>query len=183
MHPIEDLSKEHGLIKLMLRILESMNDKITNGQPVAVEDIISGVTFLKEFADKCHHGKEENLLFPIMKKDGIKKEVELIDILVAEHVQGRGYVRNMVEAIDKKEKSGKEFADVFVSNSKNYVALLDQHINKENTILFFEARQSLSESQLKELEGGFENFEKNIIGAGRHKELHGIIHKLEGIYL
>ncbi|TAK97052.1 hemerythrin HHE cation-binding protein [Patescibacteria group bacterium] len=183
MHPIEDLTKEHGPIKLMLRILERINEKIVNGEPIATADLNDGVTFIKEFADKCHHGKEEALLFPAMKKNNIRKEIELIDILVAEHAEGRGYVKNIVEAISQKGDNLKNFAEVFVDNSKKYITLLDQHIDKENVILFPEANASLSEAQLKELASGFENVEKNIIGEKRHEELYGIVHKLKATYL
>lgn len=183
MNPIEDLTKEHGPVKLMLRVLEKINEQIASGKSVAIDDLNSGIVFLKEFADKCHHGKEENLLFPMMKKNSIQKEVELINILLLEHAEGRGYIAKMVEAIGEKEKNPSRFAEVFRDNAKRYIALLDQHIDKENTILFPSAKHSIPESQLKELEDGFENVENNIIGPGRHKELHGIINKLKGIYL
>lgn len=183
MHPIDDLTQEHGPVKLMLRVLEKMNGKIASGEKIATSDLNDAIIFLREFADKCHHGKEENLLFPMMKQNGIPKEVELVDILIAEHAQGRNCIKNMAEAIAKQETNQAEFAEIFTTNAKDYIALLDQHIDKENAVLFPEAKQSLSEIQLKELKEGFENVEKNIIGEGRHEELHSIIHKLKEIYL
>lgn len=183
MHPIDDLTREHGPIKLMLRVLEKINDRIYDNEAVATNDLDDAIIFLREFADKCHHGKEEKLLFPIIKKNNFPEEVELADILISEHAQGRNYIKQMAEAIVKKETSQREFAKTFTANAKNYIALLDQHIDKENAVLFPEVKQSLSESQLKELEKGFENVEKNIIGEGRHKELHEIAHKLKEAHL
>ena len=183
MNPIDELTKEHGPVKLMLRILEKMNEKITGGASIATEDLNNGIGFLKEFADKCHHGKEESLLFPAIKENNIPKEVELVDVLTSEHTEGRGYIKNMTEAIKIKESNPAEFAEIFPDNSQKYIALLDQHIDKENNDLFPEVRQSLSADQLKELEKGFENVEKNIIGEGRHKELHTMVHQLKETYL
>lgn len=182
-NPIDELTQEHGPIKVMLRVLEKMNEKISRGEDVSNTDLNNGIIFLKEFADKCHHGKEENLLFPMMKKNNIKKELELIDVLIAEHVVGRSCIKNMMTAIEMKSSDKAGFVDLFVKNSEAYIKLLDQHIDKENLILFPEAKQSLPEEKLKELEVGFENVEKNIIGEGRHAELHKLIDELKRRYL
>lgn len=183
MNPIEDITREHGPIKLMLRILEKINEKIIRGEEVQTEDLHNAIEFIKEFADKCHHGKEEALLFPAMKLNGIAEENGLIDILNKEHVEGRGYVKKMAEALERKEEDAAEFARIFVDSAKKYVTLLDQHIDKENTILFPGARRSLSADQLSELEAGFLNVEENVIGRGRHEELHQIIRRLQKAYL
>jgi hemerythrin-like domain-containing protein len=177
MKPITDLVIEHGAIKLMLRVMEKINEKISHGELVPALDLNDSLTFLKEFADNCHHGKEEDLLFPMMKKNNIPQEVELIEILLAEHAQARGYIKNMVAAILKKD-----FLEAYLDNSKRYIALLDQHINKENAVLFPEANRSLSLDQLQELEAGFDRVEREI-GVGRHEELHGIANRLKESYI
>lgn len=177
MRPIEDLTKEHGPVKLMLRILEKMSARLEAGQEMDVADAESAILFIREFADKCHHGKEEDLLFPAMKKNGIPEEITLVDILIEEHQTGRAHVKNMSEAITQKDSAK------FIENARGYISLLDPHIDKENSILFPMADKSLSEEKQKELEVGFENIEENVIGAGRHEELHAMIHKLKEKYL
>ncbi len=157
--PIRDLIVEHGLIRLMLQVLEKMHD--TNN----LSDVLA---FLSEFADKCHHGKEEDCLFPMMKQNGPPRIKELIENLLKEHQEARGYVQGL--ALDFKE------------NSQKYIALLDQHIIKENKILFPEARQALSSKQVEELEKGFEDIEKKI-GPQRHQELLKIVERLKENYL
>ena len=177
MKPIEDLIKEHGPVKLILRILEKVNGQLEAGKEINATDLENAVAFIREFADKCHHGKEENLLFPAMKENNISEEMTLIDILVEEHKVGRNFVKSMAEAISEKNNTK------FIENARGYITLLDQHIDKENHILFPMANKSLSEEKQKELAIGFEDVEKNIIGEGRHEELHAIVHKLKGIYL
>lgn len=177
MKPIEDLIKEHGPIKLLLRILEKVNGQLEAGKGMNTTDLGNTVAFIREFADKCHHGKEENLLFPAMKENNIFEEMTLIDILIEEHKVGRNFVKNMAEAIVEKNN------EKFVENARGYIDLLDQHIDKENRILFPMANKSLSEEKQKELAMGFADVEKNIIGEGRHEELHAVIHKLKEAYL
>jgi len=183
MDPIKYITVEHGPIQLMLKILGKMNEKIANQEPIEKKDLDDGIIFIREFADACHHGKEETLLFPAMKKNNIKKEVELIDILIEEHKQGRGYVKNLVEAIAKIKSDPTAFRQLFADNSQKYIALLSQHIEKENKILFQEAKSSLSESAIKELAEGFTDVEENKIGLSRIKELHDMVNKLKEAYL
>lgn len=177
MKPIADLIKEHGDIKLMLRLLEKIAGNIEAGESVDKKHLEKSVEFIREFADKCHHGKEEDLLFPAIKENNIPKEISLADVLIEEHDTGRQLVKGMSEATVEND-----FAK-FAENARSYVKLLDQHIDKENTVLFPMADKSLSEEKQKELEAGFEDLEKNIIGKGRHEELHGIIHQLKEAYL
>lgn len=183
MHPIEDITKEHGPVKLMLRILEKMNEMIADGMPVAKDDLDRAVVFLREFADKFHHAKEENHLFPIMKENGIREEVELIDMLIEEHAQARVYIANMSAAVDRQEESPAESLRTFLSNSEKYIELLDQHVDKENAVLFTDAHHSLSEDQLARLQEGFENAEKTLLSTGRHDDLLRIVHELHEDYL
>lgn len=177
MNPIEDLTKEHGPVKLMLRILEKASDQLESGQEMNTADMENAIAFIREFADKCHHGKEENLLFPAMREKNIPEEISLIDIFIEEHKTGREFVKNMADAIAEKDNAK------FIENARGYVALLDQHIDKENGVLFPMADKSLSADMQKELEAGFEDVEKNIIGEGRHEELHAIVHNLKEKYL
>jgi hemerythrin-like domain-containing protein len=177
MDPIKNLIKEHGPVRLILRILEKINDKLEAGQEMNTADLENAVAFIREFADKCHHGKEENLLFPVMKENDIAEEMVLIDALIEEHKTGRNFVKNMTEAIAEKNNFK------FIENAKGYVALLNPHIDKENSSLFPMAEKSLSKEKQKELEAGFEDVEKNIIGEGRHEELQVIVHKLREKYL
>jgi len=177
MKPTADLIEEHGPIKLMLKILEKVCEKLEAGEEMNTTDMKNAITIIREFADKCHHGKEENLLFPAMRENEIPEEIALIDILTEEHKTGRNFVKNVAEAIAEKNSAK------FIENARGYVNLLNPHIDKENSLLFPMADKSLSEEKQKELEAGFEDLEKNVIGEGRHEELHGIIHKLKEVYL
>lgn len=93
MKPIAELTAEHGPIRLMLRVLEKICDKIEKGEAVPEEHLRQGVLFIREFADRGHHEKEESLLFPTMKENQIAEEITLIDELIDEHTTGRNFAR------------------------------------------------------------------------------------------
>jgi hemerythrin-like domain-containing protein len=61
---IDDLMHEHEAILSGLGILDAMVGQLGQKSPPSAEDLSSFLGFLKEFADKCHHGKEEGILFP-----------------------------------------------------------------------------------------------------------------------
>jgi len=161
MNPIDSLRIEHGYIKQMLLVLNKINDNI--------EDQKNTIIFLKEYADKLHHGKEEDYLFKMMIQNKIPDELQQIDTLLNEHKAARGIIKNM--------------PNDFENHAKKYIVLLDQHINKENNILFPAARRSLSESQMEILENGFEDIAQNKIGEAKFEELHRIFNNLKETYL
>jgi hemerythrin-like domain-containing protein len=132
------------------------------------------IVFLSEFADKCHHGKEEGFLFPAFERAGIPKENGPIEVLLKEHELGRSYIKQMSDSLSKTKPDEK-----YLEATEKYVTLLRSHIEKENNILFPMGASRLSDDQLNEIFEKFEQFEEEIIGKGRHQELHQIHTDLE----
>lgn len=183
MRPTEELKKEHEAIKLMLRILGKVSEKLESGQSVNTDDLDKIVEFIQVFADKCHHGKEEDLLFKEMEAVGFPKDQGPVGVMLREHEVGRGYVRSMKDGIAKLKTGDKKSASVIAKNAMGYISLLSQHIEKEDDILYPMAEDRLSEAILKDLKKGFEKVEKEIIGPGRHEEFHKLLHRLKELYL
>ncbi len=175
--PTEELKEEHEAIKLMLQILEAIIKKIERREDVPEEHLEKVLDFIKVFADKCHHGKEEDLLFPVMEQAGVPGEEGPIGAMLAEHDTGRSYVRRMGKAV-----SGKKHRK-FAENARAYTQLLEQHIEKENNILYPMADARLSEHKQEELLKGFEKIEKERVGEGKHEEFHELLHRLKEVYL
>lgn len=183
MKPTQELSHEHEAILLMINILQKMSEKLAAGEAVDVTHLEKAVDFIKVFADKCHHGKEEDLLFPAMEKAGIPKTGGPLGVMLHEHVAGRGYVKAMSEALAGIKKGDRRAAGVFAENARNYGALLTQHIHKEDHILYPMADTSLTAAQQSELAACFADVEENVIGHGRHEEYHRLLKELETEYL
>jgi len=176
---IEDLNHEHKAIEHALNILERMSERIEHNGDIDYSDINSFLEFLKEFADKCHHGKEEDFLFPALEKAGIKKEGGPIGVMLSEHTQGRNYIKQMQNSIVENPVDRK----LFIQASRDYIRLLRSHIQKENNVLFPLIETKLSVSERNELYEEFENHEEQVIGKGRHEELHSLLEKLAKKYL
>ena len=96
MTPTEDLINEHKAIKVMLSIMNKIAENIEANKGYYIKDVEKIVDFLKTFADKCHHGKEENVLFPALVLAGIPKENGPIGIMLREHTLGRGYIKEII---------------------------------------------------------------------------------------
>jgi len=182
MRPPEQLEEEHKAIKLMLRISEKVCEKLESGEEVNPEHLEQIVEFIKVFADKCHHGKEEDLLFTAMEEAGIPKKGGPIGVMLTEHDMGRGYVKAMSEAVAKYKGGDRKVSSAIVGNARNYIALLTQHIDKEDNILYPMADMHLSEERQKELLEEFERVEREKIGVGKHEEFHELLNHLREVY-
>jgi len=96
MTPGQQLKEEHEGILLMLDILGKASEKLKRKEKVDITHLGQMAEFFKIFADRCHHGKEEGLLFPELEKAGIHGP---IGVMLAEHVQGRGFIQGMKETL------------------------------------------------------------------------------------
>jgi hemerythrin-like domain-containing protein len=180
MKPTEQLKAEHEGIKLMLKILDKVCAK---PEEINQKHFTEMLGFLKIFVDKCHHGKEEDLLMPAMVEAGVPKDKGAIKFTLLEHVEGRGYIKGMSEAFDKLKNGDCHASTKIVENGNNYIDLLVKHINKEESILFPLADKVLSQAKQNELEERFEKLEVERIGIGKHEEFHKLLHHLKEIYL
>ncbi len=174
---IEDLQNEHQAILSSLQILDTLVRRIDRGLDVQRRDIHDFIGFLKEFADKCHHGKEEGILFPALAKAGMAEKDGPIGVMLSEHAKGRELIKEMETAV-----SGKEDHARFTNAAKQYSSLLQAHIVKENTVLFPAAEGTLTGLQLDQAYEAFEQHEQKVIGAGRHEELHAMLKRLKQKY-
>ncbi len=175
----EDLTNEHEAILHGLAILEKIAGSAEAGTLKDVGDASAMIDFLKVFADTCHHGKEENILFPAMERSGIPKERGPIGQMLAEHEEGRKYIRAMAEAAGKTPLDARSFA----SEARGYIELLRAHIRKENTILFPMGDRAIPEPEQREILEAFERHEETVIGHGVHERLHAMLEDFSKKYL
>lgn len=183
MKPTDILKEEHRGIELMLSILERMCRKLETKAQVDVTHLEQSIDFFKGFADKCHHMKEENLLFPAMEKAGFSKEAGPIAVMLDEHTLGRQYIAAMTGALSAMKRGDMGASLKFVEAARGYISLLSEHIAKEDNVLFPMAEMHLSNDVQSNLVKEFERVEREEIGEGRHEEYHELLKKLKGIYL
>ena len=165
----EDLRKEHEAILFVLRILDKMMLQNAVNKEVLLRYYDEVVYFLKIFADKCHHGKEENYLFQELVNKGIARENGPVGAMLQEHTLGRDYIAQMSNCVESKDIT------LFNTVASKYCSLLRDHIEKENNVLFNIADNILSIDEQERLFEEFERFEESIIGHGVHEKLHSMI--------
>jgi hemerythrin-like domain-containing protein len=182
MKATQQLKDEHEGVRLMLRILGEVSRQLDSEGTIPQEHFDGILEFLKVFVDQCHHGKEEELLFPALVKVGIPQDGPIAAMLY-EHEMGRKYIRVMTDTFERHKLKDASAASAIAQNAQDYIALLTDHIDKENNILFAMADDRLSEKAQEELFDGFEKIEASRIGAGKHEEFHALLHKLSDLYL
>ncbi len=184
MGPLDELKMEHQTVKMTLRVLETLCRRMEQpGEVVDVHHIDQLLEFFSVFVDKCHHGKEEELLFPALEAVGIRREGGPIGVMLAEHERGREYVRKMNARFTEYRAGEASGGPGFIGEARGYIDLLNQHIDKEDNVLFPIAERQLPEAKKAELSSGFEKIEIEKIGAGRHEEFHKMLDRLERAYL
>jgi hemerythrin-like domain-containing protein len=182
MKPTDILKDEHLLIVAMLQVIDAACAKMESGEKPDTAHLAAMIDFIRNFADKCHHAKEENLLFPAMEKAGISRDSGPIGVMLAEHVAGRNFVKGMDQALEKIKSGDDAASEQFIADAQEYVHLLDAHIMKENNVLFMMADERLSDRQQQELLEGFDRVEREEIGAGVHEKYHDLLHRLRDLY-
>ncbi len=179
MDPIEVLKNEHTAIERMLKVLIVASQKAETDEELDVDLFEKAIDFIRTFADKCHHAKEEGVLFPLIEERGVPKEGGPIGMMLQEHDMGRSYVRGMVESLRKYKFGDKSQANAVSRNAEGYVNLLSQHIQKENDILYPMGEHVISDSDRETLTKKFEDREENEIGKGVHEKYHHLLEELE----
>jgi hemerythrin-like domain-containing protein len=183
MKPTDILKEEHELILVMLKIISKVCLKLEAGEKVRTEHLADIVDFSKNFADKCHHVKEEKLLFPALEQAGIAREGGPIGEMLAEHALARDFVKGMAVALPKYQIDKTGAVEKYIENARGYIELLNGHIMKENNVLFVMADQRLTKEKQVKLLQGFEIIEREETGERVHEKYHELLHHLGDLYL
>jgi hemerythrin-like domain-containing protein len=179
MQATDILMEEHKVILRVIGSLETEAGKLAAGQNVRPGFFLDASDFIKGFADGCHHKKEEGVLFQAMVDAGLPKQAGPIAVMLAEHEQGRAFTRGMREAAGRLGAGDAAARGEVVRNALGYAALLRQHIEKENGILFPMADQVIPAAQHAQVTAGFEHVEHEETGAGVHEKYLGLAEALE----
>lgn len=174
----EILRQEHDAILRMLDATELIAQRLLQGEPVPHETLDQLLEFFRVFADRCHHGKEEDLLFPLLERKGLPRYGGPIGVMLAEHDEGRGFVQLMAEAVEAYGRGLAEAGPSWARAACGYASLLRAHIDKENNVLFPLAENFLTPDELTQLALEFDKVEVEKIGAGTHARLHALMEKL-----
>ena len=174
----EILRNEHDAILRMLDATEEVAQRLGRRERVEPQVLANLMEFFRLFADHCHHGKEEDLLFPLLEKKGMPRGGGPIGVMLMEHDHGRGFIRQMALEAEPHAGGNADAGVRWAAAAIQYVGLLREHIAKENQVLFVMAERMLSNTEQLELAEAFEKVEIEKMGAGTHERLHAMMEKL-----
>ena len=184
MDAIELMVSEHKNIKRMLKVARAMCIKVLNNENVDLEDFYKVIDFVRNFADKHHHAKEENILFKKMGDElGEKIAKGPVAGMFVEHDMGRNYMANLEAALVNFKAGDKDSRVDIIANAISYTELLNRHIDKEDTAIYSFARRALSKEAMEAVEQSCSEVEKNATGKGTQEKYLRLLEELEKKFL
>jgi hemerythrin-like domain-containing protein len=181
--PTEELKKEHEGILVMLDVLDRISERVVSGIHVPMEHFDQVMEFLQVFVDRCHHGKEEDILFPAVIEAGNPIAREQIGVLLSEHERSRRFASEMKSLLEMHRSGSSGSLVVFTNPALQYTNLLRSHVWKEDNVLFPLAGEELSQEKQEAVAQEFEKSEREKIGVGRHEAFHVMLENLSRVYL
>jgi hemerythrin-like domain-containing protein len=182
MRPTEILSSEHRVIEIGIDCLERISEEVTKENKLNKESAEQAVDFIRNFADRCHHGKEENQLFALLEQKGMPADGGPTGQMKHEHELGRAYVSSMADNIDRAADGDTDALARFAQNAQGYIQLLRDHIRKEDNILFPMADRMLDSDDQDSLKTAFDRVESEHMGEGTHDKYLRIVESLADKY-
>ena len=167
------LMEEHRLIERGLDAMDAWVTTLGSGSESNHKaELARFVSFIRGFADAYHHSKEEDILFVAMVDHGFPRDVGPIPVMLREHDQGRSLV-SVLEGLAKQPATWSEQdRDTLARTVREFTALLRQHIQKEDQILYPMADTRLPEPVKEEMSRRFQAFEEQQTSSGEHQRLH-----------
>ena len=160
MDPIKKLVDEHQIILRGIDILEKSITFLSDDETIPPEKFRKLIDFIRNYADKYHHAKEEDILFIKMQDSGFPVKGGPIEVMLAEHDQGRNYVKEIEAGVDLLEQGDDNGKEKIIENSTGYVALLRSHIHKEDNVLYPMAVNALGQDVINSMIPDFEKVEE-----------------------
>ncbi len=170
------LRHEHEAILRMVGATEEVAGLLDRGERVSPAILTGLLEFFQFFANQCHHGKEEQLLFPLLEKRGLPGQS--LRVMLMEHDRGRWLIGELAAATTAYEAGDAAGRPCWAVAARGYARLLREHIFKENNVLFRIADRLLDQADQEELAAAFEKIEEEKLGHGTHQRLHALMDKL-----
>jgi hemerythrin-like domain-containing protein len=149
------LVNEHRLILRMITLLERNAARTAGGSYSNWQFYIDGIDFIRSYADRFHHAKEEDILFEALVRNGMPRENSPIAAMLMEHDQGRAFVKGMEAAALEAIAGQTGRKQIIADNALAYAALLREHIAKEDEILYPLAERVIPDTMRDEIVAGY----------------------------
>jgi hemerythrin-like domain-containing protein len=180
MKPRGQLMIEHRLIEKLLAAAASLSDRMNSGNydPVLIDSIVD---FIRTYADRTHHGKEEDILFRELSKKALAgDDLAAMNGLIDEHGQARARVRRLTELNERFRngdvKAVPEIREIFLW----LVGFYPAHIRKEDRDFFPKTEKYFNAGELEAMLQEFWSFDRNMIHEKYTRAVEDISRSIEG---
>ena len=153
----ESLQKDHKLIEKVLHALDTTVKLLKEGKKIPEQILLPTIDFTQNFTDICHHGKEEESLFPALEKAGMPSHMGPIRMMIIEHKRTKA-IAEKLELASKKYLETNDSADLILT-LQVYVQHVTEHLWKENNRLFKMADARLT-NNVKDVDKNLEEIEE-----------------------
>ena len=162
---IEILVNEHKNILLVIEELLNQCAKDEKAGTISADFYRSGIDFIRNYADKFHHAKEEDILFVELNKDSVDMHCNPTQQMLYEHDSGRQFVKDLEAGLNRNDLAG------VLAGARGYSYLLKDHIYKEDNILYPMADEALPDKIKDEILVKFEKIGKEYAAANKKYEI------------
>jgi hemerythrin-like domain-containing protein len=164
MNPIGPLMREHRQIEKMIAVMQKRSDVMERQGFLDLAFLAQAVDFVKNYADRIHHGKEEDILFQELAKKNLSDYLRTtMAELVEEHHYGRGLVREMIEAQAKYQQGHSGSLGTILLKIRALAEFYPRHIDREDKAFFPEAMRCLTAEEQTNMIHHFCEFDRKIL--------------------
>jgi hemerythrin-like domain-containing protein len=167
---------EHRLIERMLFVIKNVLAKIESRNKVDPLIVDTAVDFIRIYADRTHHGKEENILFRDLNKKPLSAEDrKVMEELVKEHRFGRQTTKSLIEANNRYRNGDETALSGIVDNLQTLIEFYPKHIEKEDKLFFPSSRAYFTDKEEQAMLGEFWEFDRKMI----HEKYNSVVEELK----
>lgn len=172
--PTEILSREHRMIEQGLEVLDVLATQGEKGEldVACAKDLMH---FIRRYGDTCHHGKEEDLLFPHLESRGFAPDAGPTAVMRGEHDEGRAHVRHMTAMLAESPVTASERQLSFARHARLFTSMLRHHIVKEDTCLWSMVNAVLTQEDATTLVEAMEAYESDEFPDGEIEQLESLV--------
>ncbi|MDD5679660.1 MAG: hemerythrin domain-containing protein [Candidatus Omnitrophica bacterium] len=181
--PVEDLMREHGVLRRVMLIYEREISESEKGKAIKYDVIYKSAGIIHDFIEAYHEKLEEDYIFPIFEKAG--KLTDLTRTLREQHKAGRKLTQSILRFSKEKQSDDKENLNALADNLRAFLKMYRPHAAREDTVLFPALHDLISGKEYDELGDKFENKEIELFGKNGFEKIVGKVTDLEktlGIY-
>lgn len=181
MQPIGPLMREHRLIEKMIALMGVQEEKFKLENKADVDFIAIALDFIRTYADKCHHGKEEDILFRALDKKPLSPEnKKTLQELRDEHDQARKTVILLAEARDRYAAGRRETFTEILNSMRKLTEFYPKHIDKEDNHFFVPAMGYFDAEEQGNMLQEFWEYDRTLIHMKYKKVVEGLQARTSG---